>query len=35
MTNKQLKNWFNNLSLEDRSQVQKFVIILYYIGEID
>lgn len=35
MTNKQLKNWFDKLPLADRLLVQKFVIILYYIGEID
>jgi len=32
-TTKQLQRWFNALSLDDRLQVQKFVLILYCIGE--
>lgn len=33
MSNKKLQRWFNGLSLDDRLQVQKFVIVLYYIGD--
>lgn len=32
-TTKQLQYWFNTLSLDDRLQVQKFVLVLYYIGD--
>lgn len=31
-TTKQLQHWFDTLSLDDRLQVQKFVLVLYYIG---
>lgn len=32
-TTKQLQHWFDTLSLDDRLQVQKFVLVLYYIGD--
>lgn len=32
-TTKQLQYWFNTLSLDDRLQVQKFVLVLYRIGD--
>ena len=32
-TRQQLNKWFDTLSLDDRLQVQKFVLILYCIGE--
>lgn len=32
-TTKQLQRWFNTLSLDDRLQVQKFVLVLYCIGD--
>lgn len=32
-TTKQLQKWFNTLSLDDRLQVQKFVLVLYCIGD--
>ena len=32
-TTKQLQNWFDTLSLDDRLQVQKFVLVLYYVGD--
>lgn len=32
-TTKQLQYWFNTLSLDDRLQVQKFVLVLYCIGD--
>lgn len=28
-----LRHWFDTLSLDDRLQVQKFVLVLYYIGD--
>lgn len=28
-----IKHWFDNLSLEDRLKVQKFVLVLYCIGD--
>ena len=30
---RQLQHWFNTLSLDDRLQVQKFVLVLYCIGD--
>lgn len=33
-TTKQLQYWFNTLSLDDRLKVQKFVLVLYCIGDI-
>ena len=33
MIKQDLQRWFNSLSLDDRLRVQKFVIILYYVGE--
>lgn len=30
---KDLHGWFNRLPLEDRLQVQKFVLVLYCIGD--
>lgn len=32
-TTKQLQYWFNTLSLDDRLQVQKFVLVLYCVGD--
>ena len=32
MIKQDLQRWFNTLSLDDRLQVQKFVLVLYYIG---
>lgn len=32
-TTKQLQNWFDTLSLDDRLMVQKFVLVLYCIGD--
>ena len=32
-TTKQLQYWFNTLSLDDRLQVQKFMLVLYCIGD--
>lgn len=32
-TTKQLQYWFNTLSLDDRLQVQKFLLVLYCIGD--
>ena len=34
MIRQDLQHWFNGLSLDDRLQVQKFVLVLYYIGDI-
>lgn len=34
MVKQDLQRWFNGLSLEDRLKVQKFVIVLYYVGDI-
>lgn len=34
MIKQDLQRWFDNLSLEDRLKVQKFVVILYYVGDI-
>lgn len=34
MIKQDLRHWFNTLSLEDRSQVQKFMLVLYCIGDI-
>jgi len=34
MIKQDLQRWFNALSLDDRLQVQKFVLILYYVGDI-
>lgn len=31
--NKELRRWFNGLSLDDRLKVQKFVLVFYYIGD--
>lgn len=33
MIRQDLQRWFNTLSLDDRLQVQKFVLVLYYIGD--
>lgn len=33
MIKQNLQRWFNTLSLDDRLQVQKFMLVLYYIGE--
>lgn len=33
MIRQDLRNWFNTLSLDDRLQVQKFVLVLYCIGD--
>ena len=33
MIKQDLQHWFNNLSLDDRLKVQKFVLVLYYIGD--
>lgn len=33
MIKQDLQRWFNGLSLDDRLRVQKFVIILYYVGD--
>lgn len=33
MSNNKLQRWFNTLSLDDRLQVQKFVLVLYCIGD--
>ena len=33
MIKQDLQQWFDNLSLDDRLQVQKFVLVLYYIGD--
>lgn len=33
MIRQDLQCWFNTLSLDDRLQVQKFVLVLYYIGD--
>ena len=33
MSNKKLQRWFDVLSLDDRLKVQKFVLVLYYIGD--
>ena len=33
MIKQDLQHWFNTLSLDDRLQVQKFVLVLYYIGD--
>lgn len=32
-TKQDLQRWFNRLPLDDRLQVQKFVLVLYYIGD--
>ena len=32
MIKQDLQRWFNTLSLDDRLKVQKFVLVLYYIG---
>lgn len=32
-TTKQLQRWFNTLSLDDRLQVQKFMLVLYCVGD--
>lgn len=32
MIKQDLQRWFNGLSLDDRLKVQKFVVILYYVG---
>lgn len=32
-TRQDLQHWFNTLSLDDRLQVQKFVLVLYCIGD--
>ena len=34
MIKQDLQHWFNDLSLDDRLQVQNFVLILYYVGDI-
>lgn len=34
MIKRDLQHWFNNLSLDDRLQVQKFVLALYYVGDL-
>ena len=34
MIKQDLQRWFNGLSLDDRLQVQKFVIVLYYVGDL-
>lgn len=34
MIKQDLQCWFNTLSLDDRLKVQKFVVILYYVGDI-
>lgn len=33
MIKQDLQRWFDTLSLGDRLQVQKFVLVLYYIGD--
>lgn len=33
MIKQDLQYWFDTLSLGDRLQVQKFVIVLYYVGD--
>ena len=32
-TRQQLNHWFNTLSLDDRLKVQKFMLVLYCIGD--
>lgn len=34
MIKQDLQRWFDRLPLDDRLQVQKFVIVLYYVGDI-
>lgn len=34
MIKQDLQRWFNGLSLDDKLKVQKFVVILYYVGDI-
>lgn len=34
MIKQDLQHWFKTLSLDDRLIVQKFVIVLYYVGDI-
>lgn len=33
MIRQDLQRWFSHLSLDDRLQVQKFVLVLYCIGD--
>lgn len=34
MIKQDLQHWFDGLPLDDRLRVQKFMIILYYVGDI-